>query len=144
MGFSSAAGDIINTSCMQNFAEAQPRKPCLELVAAPMPVDAPLPAASSTDIVPPAAAAPAALEKQKQAGRDQAQRLRQKAENTMHAVARIMADESIYEVLSMLSCFCALEVEAHTEGVRPSSRSQASSRSSAMPCGHGASTTQRT
>ena len=117
-GFSSTAGDIINTSCMHKFAEVQPHKPCLELAAVPMPVDAPLPAASSTDIVPPAAAAPAALEKQKQAGRDQAQRLRQKAENTMHAVARIMADESIYEVLSMLSCFCALEVEAHTEGVR--------------------------
>jgi len=136
-GFSSTAGDIINTSRMQKFAEVQPHKPCLELAAVPMPVDAPLPAASSTDIVPPAAAAPAALEKQTQAGRDQAQRLRQKAESTMHAVARIMADESIYEVLSMLACFCALEVEAHTEGVRTMKSGNAMRRNYAS-CSQGA------
>ena len=46
----------------------------------------------------------------------------------MHAVARIMADESIYEVLSMLSCYCALEVEAHTAGVRTTKSGDATRR----------------
>jgi hypothetical protein len=93
-GFSAAASDILNTSCMQKFEEVQPLKPCLELVAKPLSEDAPLPAASSTDVLPPPAAAAPALEKQKQAGRDQAMRLRQKAENTMRAVGSVFQDDA--------------------------------------------------
>jgi hypothetical protein len=93
-GFSAAASDILNTSCMQKFEEVQPHKPCRQLVAKPPSEDAPLPAASSTDVLPPPAVAAPALEKQKQAGRDQAMRLRQKAENTMHAVGGVFQDDA--------------------------------------------------
>jgi hypothetical protein len=79
---------------MLKFEEVQPHKPCLELVAKPLSEDAPLPAASSTDVLPPPAAAAPALEKQKQAGRDQAMRLRQKAEYTMHAVGSVFQDDA--------------------------------------------------